>query len=203
MLIQLIGPGGAGKTTTGALLGEHLGLPFIDLDERFMSTVGHIGGFIDSRGYLAYAARNVAVYGRLLGEVQEPVVLALSSGFMTYPAHVHPSYVEHRDAIAANPSTFVLLPSFDFETCVAEIVRRQLGRGSSGQSAAHEEDVIRDRFWTYSAAPARKVATLRAPHLVVEEIAGWLRNSNVPRAPVAAGPRASDTQSSRTNHVTR
>ena len=34
MIIWLVGPSGAGKTTLGRLLGERRGVPFIDLDER-------------------------------------------------------------------------------------------------------------------------------------------------------------------------
>lgn len=182
VLIRLVGPGGAGKTTTGALLAERLGVAFIDLDERFMSTVDHIGEFIDSRGYLAYAARNVDLYTTLLEAILEPTVLALSSGFMTYPPDVNDSSGAHREAIAASPSTFVLLPSVDLETCVAEIVRRQLTRPFAiGQSAAHEEHVIRTRFGTYSAIPAPKVETIRAPGSVVDEIVRSLCSS--PEAP--------------------
>ena len=41
-MIRLVGPGGAGKTTTGALLAQRVGMPFIDLDERF--TEIRVGG---------------------------------------------------------------------------------------------------------------------------------------------------------------
>jgi shikimate kinase len=57
-------------------------------------------------------------------------LIALSSGFMTYPLDVHPTYDALRHAIVTSPSTAVLLPSFDLEVCVAETVRRQLQRPS-------------------------------------------------------------------------
>jgi hypothetical protein len=34
-MIPLIGPGGAAKSTVGALVAERLGLPFVDLDRHF------------------------------------------------------------------------------------------------------------------------------------------------------------------------
>jgi len=40
--ITLIGPGGAGKTTVGALLAERLRIAFVDLDYRFADRSGDI-----------------------------------------------------------------------------------------------------------------------------------------------------------------
>jgi shikimate kinase len=42
IVIQLIGPGGAGKSTVGALLARRLGVAFVDLDTEFTKTVGHV-----------------------------------------------------------------------------------------------------------------------------------------------------------------
>ena len=39
--ITLIGPGGAGRTTVGALIAKRLGIPLVDLDRRF---AGHLRG---------------------------------------------------------------------------------------------------------------------------------------------------------------
>lgn len=61
-------------------------------------------------------------------------VMALSSGFMTYPPDAHPSYSTTCGDIARDSETFVLLPSLDLKTCVAEIVRRQLARGRTRPS---------------------------------------------------------------------
>src|SRR5687768_10279175 len=85
MMIRLIGPGGAGKSSTGSLLAARIGMRFVDLDERFAATVGDISEYIQSHGYAAYAARNVQVYADLVrGATSQDCVLALSSGFMTY-----------------------------------------------------------------------------------------------------------------------
>jgi shikimate kinase len=169
-MIRLVGPGGAGKSSIGSLLAERLGVPFVDLDERFDATVGDISKHIESQGYDAYAARNVRVYANLIGSVAgQEWVLALSSGFMTYREDIHPDYVHLRRDIAASPVTFVLLPSLDFETCVAEIVRRQIGRPFS-RSAEREEQVIRARFALYRDLPATKIETMRPVAEVVEAV---------------------------------
>lgn len=169
-VIRLIGPGGAGKSSTGPLLAGRLGARFVDLDERFGATVGDISEYIDSRGYDPYAARNVQVYADVIcGAASRERVLALSSGFMAYREDVHPAYARFRRDIAASPTTFVLVPSLDLETCVAETVRRQLGR-PFGRSAEREEQVIRARFALHRDLPATKVETMRPVAEVVEAV---------------------------------
>jgi shikimate kinase len=169
-MIRLIGPGGAGKSSTGSLLAARLGVRFVDLDERFGAAVGDISKYIESRGYDAYAARNVDVCTDVIrGGADQGWVLALSSGFMTYRDDINPAYPHLRRDIAASPTTFVLLPSLDFESCVAETVRRQLGR-PFGRSAEREEQVIRARFALHRDLPATRIETMRPIAEVVEAI---------------------------------
>ena len=168
-MIQLVGPGGAGKTTTGAAMAERLGVPFVDLDAGFAASSGDISVYLDKHGYDAYAERNVSLYSDLIVESGRPDVVALSSGFMTYRDDVHPAYVRWRQRIASSEWTFVLLPSLDLETCVAEIVRRQLQRPFA-RSAEREEHVIRARFPIYASLPAQKVETMRRVDAVVAEL---------------------------------
>jgi shikimate kinase len=169
-MIRLVGPGGAGKTTAGALLAERLGVAFIDLDETFTVEVGDISTYLDVHGYDAYAARNVDLYVAVAAVTRPQAVLALSSGFMTYRPNIHREYASCRRSIALSHSTLVLLPSLDLEMCVAEIVRRQLSRPFA-RSAEREEQVIRDRFATYVDIPARKVETMRPVRDVADELA--------------------------------
>lgn len=169
-MIRLVGPGGAGKTTTGALLAERLDVAFVDLDARFLATIADIGAYIEEHGYLAYAARNLELYSQLAASLTGEEVVALSSGFMTYPRNVHAMYPAIRERVAASTTTFVLLPALDFECCVAETVRRQMPRAFA-RSAAREEEVIRQRFWLYARLPAKKVETMRSPKDVVDELA--------------------------------
>jgi shikimate kinase len=184
-VIRLVGPGGAGKTTTGAMLAQRLGLTFVDLDERFAATHGDISRYLDAHGYAPYAMQNVQSYLDLLEGAAGPHVLALSSGFMTYATDVHPAYARVRGEIAASATTLVLLPSLDYGTCVAETVRRQLGRPFS-RSAEREEEVIRQRFGVYRDLSVTKCETMNPVSEVVDAAVANLL-PNIRLQPTAAG----------------
>jgi shikimate kinase len=119
-MIHLVGPGGAGKSTVGAELAARLDSRFIDLDRQFMERAGDISKWIDERGYAEYACKNVETYSSLQVDPPSYSIVALSSGFMTYPDDIHPKYQGLRSEIGSSPLTFVLLPSLDLEMCVAE-----------------------------------------------------------------------------------
>ena len=130
-MIRLIGPGGAGKSTIGALLAERLDVPFVDLDRHSADRVGDISEYIDRHGYDAYARENVEAYCSLSRGGVRSDVIALSSGFMTYASDTHPEYGRVRHEIEKCARTFVLLPSLDRE-CVWL-------RPSAGKSRGHSE----------------------------------------------------------------
>ena len=167
--VTLIGPGGSGKTTTGAALADRLDVPFVDLDAEFAASRGDVSAYLDTHGYDAYASENVSLYSALTRAPEPFRVVALSSGFMTYRRDVHPSYPSLHETVASSPLTFVLLPTLDLETCVSEIVRRQLSR-SFTRSPEREEQVIRTRFPIYADLPARKIETMRPVAVVVAEL---------------------------------
>jgi shikimate kinase len=176
-VIHLIGPGGAGKSTVAPQLAALLGWTALDLDRAFESRHGSIDDVIRSRGYAAYASANIET---LLATPTHPAaVIALSSGFMTYGAVVHPQWQDIQQRIAGAATTFLLLPSLDVETCVAEIVRRQGARPLPWpRSAEREEAVVRARLPQYLALPVRRVTTMRPAAAVANEIAslatsGW------------------------------
>ncbi len=167
--IALVGPGGAGKTTIGALVAERLGIAFVDLDRRFAERFGDISAYLDRFGYEAYARENVETYCALSHDGSASRVIALSSGFMTYPRDIHPEYARRWTELEHGPSTFVLIPSLDPERCVAETVRRQLTR-SFRRSPAGEEAVIRERFPIHVGLRAPKIETMRPLAEVVDEL---------------------------------
>ena len=184
-MIQLVGPGGAGKTTVGLALAKRLGIAFVDLDEQFTVRLGDISTYLRTHEYQAYAAQNIQVYLDTLESLTEEAVIALSSGFMTYRDDAHPAYRGLHREIVASPSTVVLLPSFDYETCVTETVRRQLRRSFS-RSAEREEQVIRARFGVYWDLPAKKFETKASVDAVVDDLVTHLL-PNIRLQPTAAG----------------
>ncbi|MGH9372186.1 MAG: shikimate kinase [Vicinamibacterales bacterium] len=173
--IRLVGPGGAGKSTVGALLAERLSVAFVDLDRCFADHFGDVGAFIERFGYGAYARENVETYRALPAEHASGAVVALSSGFMTYDPGVHPDYARIRGELHSCSRTFVLLPFLERERCVAETIRRQVAR-PFGRSPDREEAVIRARFEIYMGLPMPKIETMRPASEVVDEIIAvlWL-----------------------------
>jgi len=167
--IALIGPGGGGKTTIGALIAERLGIEFFDLDRCLAERVGDISEYINRLGYEAYARANIETYRGLSHNPSASRVMALSSGFMTYPQDIHPEYADLRNELEQSPTTFVLIPSLDPERCVAETIRRQMTRPFS-RSAAREDTVIRERFPIYVGLRNRKVETMRSLAAIVDEL---------------------------------
>jgi shikimate kinase len=118
MHVRLVGPGGAGKSTIGALLADRLGLAFLDLDRHLAARIGDIGEYIKRHGYHVYARENVETYCSTQRGHMHCGVAALSSGFMTYPRDIHPEYSRVCQDIARLPNTFVLLPSLNRDVCV-------------------------------------------------------------------------------------
>jgi shikimate kinase len=168
-MIRLVGPGGSGKTTAGAALAKRLGIAFADLDEQFRARAGDISAYLARHGYQGYAQQNIQVYLDTLPVLDVATVFALSSGFMTYDDDAHSDYRRVYREIVTSPSTAVLLPSLDYETCVAETVRRQLTRPFS-RSAEREEQVIRARFGIYRGLAARTFETARSVDAVVDDL---------------------------------
>ena len=178
-ILHLVGPGGAGKTTVGPLLAQQLGWRFLDLDAQYMAREGDIARCIQAHGYAGYAARNIATYVDLRRALTSPTVLALSSGFLTYPAGVDAQYPALRKAIERDPLTALLLPAFALEPCVAAIVQRQLARPYLGGDRAKEERVIRERFARCMALSCARFRSDATPTQTAMEIAQFARRQGL------------------------
>jgi shikimate kinase len=169
-VVQLIGPGGAGKTTVGRALAGLLGWPFVDLDAAFMSREGDVASCMAAHGYLGYARRNLAVHRDLRSAFATPTVYALSSGFMTYPTDADSGYAQTRNSIERGALTVLLLPSFDLEPCVEAIVQRQLARPYLRGDRASEASRIRRRFPLFMALQCARFLSDGAPLHVASQI---------------------------------
>ena len=176
--VYLIGPGGAGKSTAGALLARELGYSLIDLDEYFVAHSGDISTYLCSHTYREYAQRNFKNYRLAMEAISAPTVFVLSSGFMVYPTEIDLGYPDARDSVEMNPLTFLLMPSFEFEDCVSIIVERQLSRPYLRSNKDSEEARIRERFCRYMALRCQRVSTGGAPGLVVSEIIARIAANN-------------------------
>ncbi|GAA5009030.1 hypothetical protein GCM10023206_16030 [Acinetobacter puyangensis] len=171
MKVHLIGLGGAGKTTIGLHLASELGWSFYDLDDCFLHLVGDISTFIQCHGYRSYAIKNLELYHELIKIVKVPCVIACSSGFMVYPDDISKEYLYLKQKISHSPTTFVFFPYFEIESCVQEVLRRQLGRVYLNVNAQSEEAKIRKRFPVYMALCCQKILTSESCDVVAMRLA--------------------------------
>ena len=174
-VVLIIGPGGAGKSTAGALLAHRLGWLSVDLDNYFSINSGNISRFIGQHGYKRYAQQNVENYFAISAALIEPSVLVLSSGFMTYPDNIDSRYSAIRAEIEAHPLTALLLPSFDLEKCVAIIVERQLQRTYLSGNKNSEEKRIRSRFPRFMSLRCNRFLSGAEPTQVALELERFVR----------------------------
>jgi shikimate kinase len=93
-VIVLIGFMGAGKTTVGGLLAEHLGMPFVDSDAVIEAYEGlAVREIFATRGEAEFRRVEAATITRLLAGPD--VVLALGGGALTTP-EVRAALVGHQ-----------------------------------------------------------------------------------------------------------
>lgn len=78
--IVLVGLMGTGKSTTGRLLGEHLGRPYLDTDDLVLARTGRtVRDIFRDEGEAAFRALETGVLLEALAAT-EPVVLAAAGG---------------------------------------------------------------------------------------------------------------------------
>lgn len=168
MLVHLIGPGGAGKSTTAPVLAERLGFPVVDLDAHYMEAFD-ITRDINELGYETYVKRNIDLYLGLVEKVGDAVI-ATSSGFMTYRHDIHWAIDSVQRRISADPNTVCLMPSWDLDVCVDTIVERQMAKPFYTGSEQDNRKVIMGRFELYAQLGNIQVETQKSTQSVVDEI---------------------------------
>lgn len=135
-----------------------------------MARHGDISAYIALHGYVGYAKANIAAYLACASQVSEPTVLALSSGFMTYPMEPDETYGQLRRTVEHDPDTVLLLPSFELEACCELIVQRQLSRPYLRGDRAAEHARIRTRLPIFMALRCKRVRSSGAPDEVVDRV---------------------------------
>lgn len=169
----LIGPGGAGKSTVGALLAARLGYTFADLDTLFCERIANIRDVIRSDGYEAYLEQNAALFDSLLRASQgRDVLFVLSSGFLS--TDIRPDIVQrNRQRVRESGFSVLLMPSRDENEACRCIVERQLTRGF-GLVKEKEEAKFRQRFAEYMTLGDKQIFSMDAPDVIAQNIALFL-----------------------------
>lgn len=163
--IYIIGPGGAGKTTTGRLIAELLGWTAVDLDQAFCQYIMNIRQFIKQYGYEKYVVRNSLLLHELLTErTGLKTIYILSSGFLSTDI-CQGTILENRKTVNRTGISILLMPSTDYEISLECIVCRQLTRGLN----LNKETEIRkfeQRFEDYISMGEIKVFSMDKPNLI-------------------------------------
>jgi shikimate kinase len=162
----LIGPGGVGKSTVGALLAQAMNYRFIDLDSEFCEQLLNIRQYIQRNGYERYVRDNAALCSRLLAEnPHKKRVVVLSSGFLA--TDVCPEIVAgNRQLVRQSGYSILLLPSEDIDIATRIVVARQLMRGFG--LVREKEMKFRQRFREYCALDDCRVVSSEEPERVAE-----------------------------------
>jgi shikimate kinase len=168
MRIFLVGPGGAGKSTSGKILAELIGVKFIDLDSEFCDRIDNIRSYIENYGYQKYCLTNSDLFYDILEELGEDFVFVLSSGFLAYENSDLIS--KHKKTIEETGLSVMILPSESFEECRDIIVERQLSRGF-GLKREKEIKTISERFDLYKNYGDIKIFSCENPDIIAMRIA--------------------------------
>ena len=168
MRIFIIGPGGVGKTTSGAILAKKLNYQFIDLDHEFCNRIKSVGQYIQKFGYESYCYENSKLFYTLLSELSDDFVLPLSSGFLVHE-DLGDLTKRHQQTLRDLGCSILLLPSTSIEESTRIVVTRQLLRGF-GLNEQREKEKFMTRFIRYQEFGDIKVYSSNSPESVATEM---------------------------------
>ena len=175
MIIFIIGPGGAGKTTTGKILAKKMQYAFIDLDEMFMQKVDHIGKYIDDFGYKKYCFSNSELFEKILKKITNNTVFILSSGFLAHEG-LNNLTKKHSKILKERGKSIMIMPSRLQDECVNIIVKRQLARGF-GLKEEREREKINSRFLVYKKLGDIKIFSNNKPKNIAKKMKNQLHQN--------------------------
>lgn len=172
-LVFIVGPGSAGKSTTGRLLAKKLGYGFVDIDFVFCERVGLIGDYIKQHGYRAYSEANSDLFEQVIEEYPAKMVFPLSSGFLVHKDS--PELVrKHRRLLKEKGISILLLPSASLKESMDIIIPRQMSRGYLELVEEEERAKLKSRYPRYKRYGNIKIFSVepleQIADLMVEEL---------------------------------
>ncbi len=168
MKIFIIGPGGVGKSTCGAILANLLSYNFLDLDEEFCKRVENVGNYINNNGYKKYCFENSKLFYKILSQDLENFVFSLSSGFLVHE-NLENLTLKHKQTLKEQGVSVLLLPSDSIDESTEIVVKRQLPRGF-GLKEDRERTKFIQRFPTYKKLGDVKIFSQDKPKIIAEQI---------------------------------
>src|SRR3989339_1657251 len=174
MKIFIIGPGGVGKSTSGAILANLLGYNFIDLDAEFCERVENVGAYINKHGYEKYCFENSKLFYEILGQHLENFIFSLSSGFLVHEGINHLT-TKHRQALKEVGVSILLLPSRSLDISTEIVIKRQLSRGF-GLKEDREKIKFTQRFHIYKKLGDIKIFSHNKPEIIAEQMKKEIAN---------------------------
>lgn len=168
MKIFLIGPGGVGKTTCGAILANLLGYDFIDLDAEFCKRIENVTAYINNNSYEEYCFENSRLFYDILNESAKNFVFALSSGFLIH-RDLDKLVLKHKQTLKKCGISVLLLPSNSLKENVKIIVKRQLSRGF-GLREDREKTKFIQRYPAYKDLGDIKIFSKKEPGIIAKQI---------------------------------
>jgi len=168
MKIFIIGPGGVGKSTCGAILANLLDYNFIDLDVEFCERVKNVGIYINKYGYEKYCFENSKLFYDIMSQHLENFIFSLSSGFLVHEGIDHLT-LKHKQTLKDEGVSILLLPSTSLDTSTDIVLKRQLSRGF-GLNKDREKIKFTQRFPIYKDFGDIKIFSHDKPEIIAEQM---------------------------------